>query len=436
MTASARTQGPIASMVLYPTSLMLDHSGNEREASRRGDLGYHRELVSILEAGLFDGLFAADFLAQPQPVGGFLPEPVTLLSGLAGSTSRLGLVGSLSTTYNEPYAVARAIASLDHLSNGRAGWNMVTSPFEATAGLYGRAPMPHDERYARATEFAEVVEQLWDSWDGGNRIDAVRYHGAHVDVDGALNIPRTPQGRPVRFSAGVSVPGRAFAARFADAVYIGHGTPAEVNAIARDIKTQAVALGRAPGDIRVMASQTVAVRDDADEAAALLGTVSPEQRLDGLRAQLASLGGTGAVPEGLDIPLRSSDFPRKTSEQGMAGWAQRLLDEIHATAPTLRQLTEKETTVAYGPPEVVADKLESYLVDGGIDGFVLSTPLNLAEAENLVDTLVPELQRRALHRTAYTGATLREHLGLQPPLSPPAVETKNHTLTQHTEAGA
>lgn len=389
----------------------MDRSGKEDEVSRRGDLGYHRELVSILEGGLFDGLFAVDFLRPPQAPGGtFLPEPVTLLSALAGSTDRLGLVGSLSTTYNEPYTVARIIASLDHLSGGRAGWNMVTSPVEATAGLYGTTLMPHDERYSRAAEFAEVVGRLWDSWDGDEGISAVHHHGLHFNVDGALDIPRTPQGRPVLFSAGISAAGRAFAARFADAVYIGAGSPDGVNSIARDIRAQTAALGRDPHEIRVFTNQSVVVRDGVDEDTELLDR--RQRHLDHLRTQLASLGGLAAVPDGLDVPLRSHDFPRTTSEQGMAGMAQQLLDEIHSTQPTLRQLLEKETNAVSGPAEVVADKLESYLTDDGIDGFVLGTPLNLAEAANLVETLVPELQRRGLHRTAYTGSTLRDHLNL------------------------
>jgi len=374
------------------------------------DLGYYAALARTAEAGLLDSLFLADILtlgigeaSESSAAGGL--EPITLLAALAGATTRIGLIGTASTTYMEPFNLARQFASLDHLSGGRAGWNIVTSWAPGAERQFGQAAQPaHADRYARAEEFVQVALALWDSWAddailddpaAGRFADAARirridHAGEHYRVAGPLNIPRPPQGRPVLVQAGSSDTGRRFAARHAEAVFTAHLERETAIAFRRDLKALARAEGRDPDQVLVLPGLSAVI--GATEAEAL----RIERELNALtdpEVGRARLSGRFGGHDFSHLPL---------------------------DRPTLRQLLQRLAGARghfcmAGTPEQVADMMEDWFRAGAADGFNLMPPVLPAMLDVFVAEVVPILQRRGLFRTDYEGPMLRDQYGLARP---------------------
>ena len=397
--------------------------------------------IQTLERGCFDAFFMADHLAvlnMPMPAlkrsaTATSFEPLTLLSALAMVTERIGLVATASTTFDEPYHVARRFASLDHISAGRAGWNIVTTSNPDAALNFGRTDhMEHDERYRRAREFYGVVTGLWDSWAddawlrdpaSGVFFDPARLHvldhqggrdGGHLNVRGPLNIARPVQGWPVIVQAGASEAGRQLAAETAEIVFGSSRTMEEGQRFKADLAARMRALGRNPDHLKVLPGALVVVgrtEAEAQEKKALLDSlVHPDSGVPNLSMRL----GADASAFELDAPL--PDLPPTNASQSGR-------DAIVAQARrgnlTVRQLAQIAGGYAglqmVGTPGAIADTMGAWLHSGASDGFNVMFPTVPAGLDDFVDLVVPELQRRGLFRSAYPGPTLRDTLGLPRP---------------------
>ncbi|WP_426324040.1 NtaA/DmoA family FMN-dependent monooxygenase [Microbacterium sp. E-13] len=396
------------------------------------------EQARLAEAARIHTIFLADGLTvnETAPEPGL--EPVTLLSALSGFTERIGLVGSVSTTFTEPYNLARQIASLDHISRGRAGWNLVTSAWgEAN---FGRELPAHDDRYAIAEEFAGVVEALWDSWDAdaivadrdrGILVDPARVHridwvSKHFSVRGPLNVPRSPQGRPIIAQAGSSEAGRSLAARHADVVFTTGLVELEPSVeLYDDIKGRAIAAGRAHGDIKILPGVAPVIGSTDEEAHRFW--VEAHEKFDWEKGR-ASLAGqfAGVDFDGIDLdaPVPLSLLPEEETVQGRRSRYGVLLRLIRSgRLRTVRDVILYHASAAghwfpIGSVESIADQLQERYERGAADGFnilafVQHYPGGL---EAVTDHLVPELQRRGIFHTEYEHATLRGNLGLTPAL--------------------
>ena len=397
-------------------------------------VGYAR----TLERGRFDAFFMADHLAvmnmpmaalkRSATVTSF--DPLTLLPALAMVTEHLGLVATASTTYNEPYHVARKFASLDHISGGRAGWNLVTSGNPAEALNFGRDEhVEHAARYRRAREFYDVVTGLWDSWaddafvrdtDANVYFDPDKLHvlahkGEHFKVRGPLNIARPVQGWPVIVQAGSSEAGRQIAAETAEVVFTAQGNLPDARAFYADVKGRISAVGRDPDHLKIMPGVFVVVGDSVEKArakkVALDALVHPDSGMASLSVQL----GTDASAFDLDGPL--PDIPESNASKSAR---QRLVDKAMREKLTVRQLAQIVggsfgTLEMIGTPQTIADTMEAWLATEGCDGFNVMFPYLPAGLDDVVDRLVPELQRRGLFRREYEGKTLRQNLGLPRP---------------------
>ena len=386
-----------------------------------------RQQVQSAERACLDAVFFAD----SQALTGGVPalEPLTLLSALAASTDKIGLIGTATTTYNEPYTVARQFASLDQISEGRAGWNLVTSDNAAEAANFGRDQhVAHAARYERAREFHQVVTGLWDSWEdgalindkgGGRLIDPARlrklnHRGTHFAVAGPLNVSRSPQGRPVVVQAGGSEAGRELAAATAEVVFTAQPSLAKAQDFYRDMKRRLVAHGRAPESLKVMPGLFAVVGRSQDEADDKFGEL---QRLIEPKAGLALLGrmiGNFDLSEyPLDGPL--PDLPQ--TQDGQRSRQQLLTDLAQGENLTIRQLYERiaggrgHFTVV-GTAQAVADQMQAWFEQEAADGFNFMAPALPGGLDDFLSLVLPELQRRGLFRTEYRGTTLREHLGL------------------------
>ena len=386
-----------------------------------------RQQVQSAERACLDAVFFADSLALTGGVPAL--EPLTLLSALAASTDKIGLIGTATTTYNEPYTVARQFASLDQISEGRAGWNLVTSDNAAEAANFGRDQhVAHAARYERAREFHQVVTGLWDSWqdgalindkDGGRLVDPARlrklnHRGPHFAVAGPLNVSRSPQGRPVVVQAGGSEAGRDLAAATAEVVFTAQPSLAKAQDFYRDIKRRVVAHGRSPESLKVMPGLFAVVGRSQGEADDKFGEL---QRLIEPKAGLALLGrmignfDLSGYP--LDGPL--PELPQ--TQDGQRSRQQLLTDLAQGGNLTIRQLYERiaggrgHFTVV-GTAQAVADQMQAWFEQEAADGFNFMAPALPGGLDDFLSLVVPELQRRGLFRTAYRGTTLREHLGL------------------------
>jgi len=398
-----------------------------------------KRLTQKLEHGKFDAFFMADHLAVPNMPTDALKRsatvtsfaPMTLLPALAAVTERIGLIATMSTTYNAPYHVARLFASLDHLSGGRAAWNIVTStnPYEAlNFGL--KEHLEHDERYRRAREFYDVVTGLWDSWaddafvrdvDSGVYSDPARLHvldhqGKYFSARGPLNVARPVQGWPVIVQAGQSDAGRQLAAETAEMVFSGVSDIATAQRVYADIKARAQAVGRNPDHIVIMPGAFVVVGDTAAEAhakkARLDSLVHPDSGIGTLSVQLgfdvSKLDLDGPLPD--DLPLTNASHTSR----------QKLVDMARNDKLTVRQLAQYVggafgTLEMIGTPAMIADQMQQWLESRACDGFNVMFPYLPGGLDDFVDQVVPELQRRGLFRRDYAGSTLREHLGLPRP---------------------
>lgn len=401
------------------------------------DIRFYQALAQRAEAAKLDAVFFADGPAlesNVQYATRFRLEPFTWLSAIAVATDRIGLIGTASTTYLEPYNAARLFASLDHLSGGRAGWNIVTTGAERAARNFGLDEHPpHAERYSRADEFVRVVGKLWDSWEDGavisdadagvfadtSRIHPIEYEGKHFRVEGPLNTPRSPQGRPVYVQAGSSADGRAFAAQHAEAVFTAHQTIQSAQGFYADIKARTAASGRDQRQLLVLPGISPYLGSTEAEARAL------KQEFDELTQPEYGLGILSKLL-GVDLDGVKLDEPFPPELLAAAGRAgsrsQLLLDVIRREGPTVRQLLQRFAGarghyVFAGTPVQVADEIQRWFEDGAADGFNIMPPWLPGGFEAFADEVIPILQSRGLFRTEYSGRTLRDHFGLDRPES-------------------
>jgi len=397
-----------------------------------------KRFVQTLERGKFDAFFMADHLAvmnmpmaalkRSATVTSF--DPLTLLPALAAVTEHIGLIATASTTYNEPYHVARKFASLDHISGGRAGWNLVTSANPHEAMNFGRDEhMEHGERYHRAREFFDVVTGLWDSWaddafirdvESGIYFDPEKLHvlnheGEHLKVRGPLNVARPIQGWPVIVQAGASEAGRQIAAETAEAVFTGVNTIADARSFYADVKSRMANLGRERDHLKILPGAFVIVGDSVAEARAkkkkLDSLVHPDSGIASLLVRL----GHDVSSFDLDGPL-----PEIPESNASKSGQQKLIEMARREKMTVRELAQYVggafgTLEMIGTPETIADQMEEWLETEACDGFNVMFPYLPAGLDDVVDRVVPELQRRGLFRRDYEGKTLRENLGLPRP---------------------
>lgn len=405
------------------------------------DIRYYQDLAQRAEAAQFDSIFLADQLAlgddAAQAARTWL-EPVTVLAAVAAATTRIGMIATCSTTYTEPFNLARQFGSLDHISNGRVGWNIVTSWLATAAANYGGAgQISHTDRYARAEEYMAVVTALWDSWaedavidDRANgryarpdRIRPIGHKGEHYQVAGPLNLPRTPQGRPVFVQAGSSDTGRRFAARHAEAVFTAHMEKATAQAFYADLKSLIAAEGRSPEQGLILPGLSPMIAATEAEAQRMMRETNELSDPEVGRKRLSGrFGGHDFSRLPLDRPLVPEDFPEPSSVEAARSRTEVILGLVRRENPTLRQLlgmlagARGHLTFA-GTPEQVADLIEDWFTDGAADGFNIMPPLLPSMLDVFSTEVIPLLQRRGLFRTAYEGKTLREHYGLPWPKS-------------------
>jgi FMN-dependent oxidoreductase (nitrilotriacetate monooxygenase family) len=393
--------------------------------------GVLERAAQTAERGLLDAVFFADspglaiFRARYFPQVGF--DPLEILAALSRTTSRIGLIATASTTYSSPYDLARRLSTIDHLSDGRAGWNIVTTRYAGAAGNFGLAAHPaHADRYARAEEFVEVVSRLWESWDAAavvndqgtgiwantDLIRPIDFHGRFFEVSGALTLPRSPQGRPAFAQAGSSGPGIELAGKTADLVFTAQPDVPSGRRFRDSIRAAARRHGRDASSVLVLPGVAFVIGSTEAEAkaarAALEDRVDPEFRWRNL-----------AHNAGLDPALIDPDRPLSAEAVATAQRTSRT-DEVvrrsEETQKTFRQLAEELTGLPgglefTGTPEQFADLIERWLTEGASDGFTLQPATLPGSLELFVDHVVPILQKRGLHRSEYSSSTLRGHLG-------------------------
>ena len=403
------------------------------------DIRYYTDLAQKAEAGCFDSVFLADTLAAGDDIASAPRtwlEPVTTLAALAGVTRRIGLIATCSTTYTEPFNLARQFASLDHMSNGRVGWNIVTTWLVAASGNYGgQGQLSHAERYERAEEYMRVVKGLWDSWSddavlddrmGGQyarpgSIRAVNHVGAHYQVTGPLNVPRGPQGRPVFVQAGSSETGRRFAARHAEAVFTAQMEKATAKDFRADLKRIARAEGRDPDQVLILPGLSPVIGATEAETHRIARELNDLSDPEVGRKRLSGrFGGHDFSHLPLDKPLAPEDFPDPASVEAARSRTEVIVGLVRREKPTLRQLLgylagARGHFVTAGTPEQIADLIEDWFRDGAADGFNLMPPVLPAMLDVFVDQVVPLLRARGLFRTEYEAETLRGHYGLARP---------------------
>lgn len=404
------------------------------------------ELAHMAERGLFDMLFLADTAAGPRGNAGASRmhyvawlEPFTLMAGLAAVTRRVGLVCTASTTYDEPYHVARRFASLDHITGGRAGWNLVTSANPNEAQNFSRAAHPQKTvRYRRGREFAEIVRGLWDSWDddafirdrqSGQFFDPEKLHrldhkGEHFQVRGPLNVARPPQGHPVMVQAGASDDGKELAAETADVVFAAQPTIEGARSFYVDLKSRMSKYGRDPDHLKIMPGLFATVGRTREEAHAkyerLQDAIHPDVGVSILSNYIGfDLSGypvDGPLPE---IPDTGVNASRSELLSGIARRENLTIRQLY-----LRMAGGRGHYQIYGTPGEIADMMEEWFTTGAADGFNFMAPVLPQGLEDFVALVIPELQRRGLFRTQYEGPTLRENLEVPRPrsryLKPPA----------------
>lgn len=411
------------------------------------DASYYAKIGRQLEEGCFDLMFFDDRLAMPGIYGGSVADaarygarPVKLdlsivLGILAQTTSRIGLGATYSTTYYAPFHVARTFATLDHLSGGRAAWNVVTSVNDSEAQNFGvQAHLGHDERYDRADEFLDVVAGLWDTWDDGailhdrmngiyadpDKVHELGHVGQYFSARGPLTVPRTPQGRPVIIQAGSSGRGREFASRWAELIFTGDpGIEVARNHYA-DQKARIADAGRDPATVRICPMAYAVVGESESQA-----KEREAMFLNDLVHPMASLT---LLSELMNYDFAQHDLDDVVTDEliasvsGIRGLVQNLRAHIGGETITVRDLAEHRATLLQGPRFVgtgpqIADQMEEWFTTDACDGFVMAATHFPGAFEDVVRMVVPELQKRGLFRTKYEGTTLRDHLGLDRPAS-------------------
>ncbi|WP_406635219.1 LLM class flavin-dependent oxidoreductase [Pseudarthrobacter quantipunctorum] len=401
------------------------------------DVKHFQRLAQVAERGKLDSIFFADSpvlhgnVAQ-RPYTSL--EPTVLLAAIAAVTERIGLIATASTTYNEPYNLARRFASVDHISGGRAGWNVVTTAGDAAARNFSLAGQPvHSQRYERAAEFLDVAQKLWDSWEDGavvadkgagvwadsSRVHAANHEGKHFRVEGALDVPRSVQGRPVIVQAGSSEDGKEFASRYAEAVFTAHQTLSVAQDFYADLKGRTKAAGRDPVSLKILPGIVPVIAASEAEALKLERELDELIQPEHARRQLANV--LRVAPESLKLDARlPADLPSEDEIEGAKSRYTLIVNLARREHLTVRQLIGRlgggrgHRTFA-GTPEQVADAIQDWFQSGAADGFNIMPPVLPSGLEIFVDQVVPILQDRGLFRSEYTGRTLRGHYGLAIP---------------------
>ncbi|MFE3176322.1 LLM class flavin-dependent oxidoreductase [Amycolatopsis sp. NPDC059090] len=415
-----------------------DYSGAWRHPRCTGDpvnsVPFLTGLARCAEEARLDSVFLADSLAVGESFEYSAPqeyEPMTMLAALAAATERIGLVGTASTGHTEPYNLARMFSSLDHISGGRAGWNIVTTAAERSAQNFGQTALEdHDLRYERAEDFVAAVRALWDGWAEGALIRD-RTSGRYVDpalvrefahegpfyrVRGPLNLPRSPQGRPLLAQAGSSEAGKAFAARHAEVVFTAQPAFEPAAAFYRDVKRQAAAAGRTAEDVVVLPGISPVLGSTEAEARRLAAELAELVVPETLLGRLSLVLGVDLSTRPLDEPLDA--LPPLDQVQTYQSRSVLMRAVIEKEKPTLRQLLAKVGgsrghLAVVGTPERVADEIQRWYLNGAADGFNVFPSLLPAGFRDFAEQVVPLLRERGLFRHEYTGRTLCDHYGVR-----------------------
>ena len=417
----------------------------ERDGSASTNFEFYTQQAQLAERGKFQFLFVADSLSineksSPHYLNRF--EPITILSGLAAVTSKIGLVGTLTVSYSEPFNVARQFSSLDHLSGGRAGWNVVTSWLGETAANFSKTEHPaHEVRYRIAAEYLDVVQGLWDSWEDDahvadkktgvfvdpDKLHPLNHKGEFFQVRGPLNIKRSRQGQPVIFQAGASDDGKNFAAKRAEAIFCGPADIDEARNYYRDVKTRAQGFGRDPSRLSILPGIAPIIGLDSADADAKYQELAALNTIDsGLGLLARAFNDHDFSRYDLDGPFPDVERIGWNSQQSMS---QRIIKMAREENLTLRQVAERLSTPRgdfVGTPEQVADQLQHWFETGAADGFVVFEPLP-GQLQRFVERVVPLLQQRGIFHADYEGATLRENLDL-------AFPENRHTLARKAQS--
>ena len=427
---------------IYPTGhheASWRHPGSAPE--RIYDVSYFRELARLAESAKLDAVFFADGPAlrtevEYRPDYGL--EPITTLVAMATATTHLGLIATASTTYYEPYNLARLFSSLDHISDGRAGWNIVTTAAEAAAANFGLTGHPDvRERYARAREFVDATVKLWDSWEddalvidkaAGVYVDPGKIHridveGEYLSVRGPFGSARSPQGRPVLVQAGSSNDGRDFAAEYAEAIFTAHQRIEDAQAFYLDIKSRARDFGRNPDHVKILPGLSPFIGDTEADAQDLQREFDELTIVDYGLGQLQKMGHVDVTGLELDekVPVElfagAGDITDNDNSRRLV-----FAKIVEREQPTLRELLHKLAgarghNVVAGTPVQIADIIEEWFTGGAADGFNIMPPQYPQGLEAFISSVVPILQERKLFRTEYSGTTLRDHYGLPRPVS-------------------
>ena len=413
---------------------------------------HYKQITQTAERGLFDTVFLADSPAvwggapETQSRNGKIAhfEPVTLFSALSAVTSHIGFVSTASTTYEEPYTLARKFASLDHLSNGRAAWNVVTTGNENAAANFGLEHHPeHSQRYERAEEFIEVVKGLWDSWEDdafiadresgiyfeAEKLHTLNHKDKYFSVKGPLNVARPPQGYPVIVQAGASEPGRELAARTAEVIFTANQTLADAQEFYADVKGRLAKYGRSPDDLKIMPGAFPVIGRTDEEA---------QEKYEFLQSLIHPDVAWGILKQyyrGVDLTRYSLDdlAPELPSSTNNNKSRLKLVKDLASQGLTLRELyrslaTARGHRTIIGTPESIADQLQEWFDNGAADGFNIMPPILPTGLDDFVNLVVPILQKRGLFRTAYEGKTLRENLGLRRPANQYTIQVRDRQL--------
>ncbi len=431
---------------------------SDPEAGSQIEFSSFVHMAQTAEWAKFDFFFLAEGLRLREVRGRIhdldvvgRPDTFTVLAALSAVTDRIGLSGTINSTFNEPYEVARQFASLDHLSGGRAAWNVVTSWDAFTGENFRRGGfLARDDRYERAREFLQTARELWDSWDDGAVLadqesgtfltdpdqGTFAHHGVHFDIEGVFGVPRSPQGQPVIFQAGDSDTGREFAAAASDCIFSRHGTIEAGQQLYRDVKGRMARYGRSPDELKILPAATFVLGEseaDAIERAAVIRS----QQVSGATAiqlveQVWNRDLSGYDPDG-PLPAEDPDLSELTVVRGRADMHPdrlRTSRQWRALAESkglsMRELMIEVTSrpAFIGTPEQVATQIETSVNERAADGFILVPHVTPGGLDRFADTVVPILQERGRFRTEYEGPTLRHHLGL-----PPAPTHRRHHVT-------
>lgn len=408
----------------------------ESSADRVGEISYFEELAQLAESGCLDAVFFADGHSINRTYSAGVPwllEPITALSAIARATKHIGLVTTVSSSFYTPFHAARMLASLDHISGGRVGANIVTSMFDAEAQNHGFAALPkHAERYERADEFVRVLQRLWDSWTDqalprdrelGTFIDPeqirpINHTGKYFSVVGPLNVPRSPQGQPVLFQAGSSEAGRDFAAQFAEAIYSVSWDKDSAIEFATDMRTRLAAAGRGGTTVPILPGLVTYVAATREQAMEKKRALDAYLDIEAAIAQLNIFTGMDYSGHGLDAPV--APLPPAETFTGPQGRYLTVQRIIATMQPTLRELlgflaAGGGHATMIGSANEVADKIQCWFDSGACDGFNLMCPAYPESLRDFVELVVPILQERGIFRSGYRGSTLRDNLGLARP---------------------